>query len=415
MFKFIKQLSLGFLLVGGLLLTASACNATGALVVQFEKTPLFSEANFLPGNILTRWAKVTNNDTTSHKIAAETINETDPDHFASQLDLTIKEASTTLFSGTLADFFAVGEKILSDLPAGQTTQYDFTIAFKPGADNNYQGKTLGFDMIIGFQGGETSCPSCDGDGETHGSQLSGGGGGTVWVPGLTIAEETVVVIKVDETSATIYWTTSYKSTSQIIYAPEGGHHTLDLTDATGTPPKYGYDFTTPEYDVANKVTAHTVVVTGLTPGTTYYFRPVSHGSLAIAKEYTFTTLSVGSGQISNGQIQTGRQAGQGTGTAGGGPSGGPGQLGQGVGGTSSAALLGAESGTTSQAAQSLIEELGKNIQDEEANQFLGNIASFFINLNFWWWLLIIIIILFILWMLFLVWQRRKKEEEKKIK
>jgi hypothetical protein len=378
MFKFIKQLSLGFLLVGGLLLTASACNAVSALVVQFEKTPLFSEANFLPGNNITRWAKVTNNDTISHNIVAETINETDPNHFASQLDLTIKEASNTLFAGTLADFFAVGEKILSDLPAGQTTQYDFTIAFKPGADNNYQGKTLGFDMIVGFQGGETSCPSCD-DGETNGSQLSGGGS-TVWVPGLTIAEETVVVIKVDEISATIYWTTSYKSTSQIIYAPEGGHHTLNLNDATGTPPKYGYDFTTPEYDVANKVTAHTVVVTGLTPGTTYYFRPVSHGSLAIAKEYTFTTLSVGSGQTSNGQTQTGGQAGQGTGTTGSGPSGSPGH----VAGTSSAALLGAEGGTTSQAAQSLIEELGKKIQDEEANQFVGNIASFFIHLKFWW-------------------------------
>jgi hypothetical protein len=409
MFKFIKQLSLGFLLVCGLLLTASACNAVSALGIQFEKTPLFSEASFLPGNSITRWAKVTNNDTISHKIAAETINETDPDHFASQLHLTIKEASNTLFTGTLADFFAAGERILSDLPAGQTTQYDFTIAFKSGADNNYQGKTLEFDMIVGFQGGETSCPNCHDDGETHGSQLSGGGGSTVWVPGLTIPEETVVITDLGTSSVTISWTTSYKSTSQVIYAPEGGHHTLNLSDATGTPPKYGYDFTTPEYDVTNKVLAHTVTIYGLTPNTTYYFRPVSHGSLAITKEYTFTTLSAGSGQPgqgNSGQTQIGEQTGQGNGTTGG-------ELSTGnESSTSASALLGAGSSTTSQVSQNTIEELGKDIQDTQANQFVGNIASFFINLNFWWWLLIIIIILFTLWILFLVWQHHKKKEEK---
>ncbi|MCX6790828.1 MAG: fibronectin type III domain-containing protein [Candidatus Gribaldobacteria bacterium] len=370
------------------------------MVIEFEKTPLFSEANFLPGNSITRWVKVTNNDTTSHKIAAETINETDSNNFTSQFDLTIKEGGNILFTGTLADFFAAGERILSDLPAGQTTQYDFSIAFKPAADSNYQGKTLGFDMIVGFQGAETSCPSCQSDGGQSGG---GGGGGTVLVPGLTIAEETVVVIEVNKTSSTIYWTTSYKSTSQVIYAPEGGHRILDLSDNTNTPPKYGYDFTTPESDVTTKVLAHTVTINGLTPGATYYFRPVSHGSLAIAKEYTFTTLSIDSGQPDQKNDEQAKQGGGFTESE-------PNNDNQF--GTSASALLGTGSGTTSEAIQNQIEELGKSTQGEQANPFVGNIASFFVNLNFWWWLLIIII-LFILWVLFLLWQRHKNKKEKK--
>ncbi len=36
---------------------------------------------------------------------------------------------------------------------------------------------------------------------------------------------------------------------------------------------------------------HTVSISGLTPSTTYYYRAVSHASLAISTEHSFTTLS----------------------------------------------------------------------------------------------------------------------------
>ena len=63
---------------------------------------------------------------------------------------------------------------------------------------------------------------------------------------LTISNQTST--NIIETGITITWTTSYNSTSQVIYAVEGEIHTLDLNDFLGNPPKYGYARTTAEYD-----------------------------------------------------------------------------------------------------------------------------------------------------------------------
>ncbi len=107
-------------------------------------------------------------------------------------------------------------------------------------------------------------------------------------PGLTIQNEATA--STTEISVTITWTTSYPASSQIIYALGSESHTLDLTDTAGNPPKYGYAHTTPESDISPKVTSHSVTIPGLAPGTTYYYRAVSHGSLAISGERSFTTL-----------------------------------------------------------------------------------------------------------------------------
>ncbi len=279
--KIILISSIAIFGVGFLLIPSSFAQAKD-LNVQFEQTPLFDEANFLPGYNITRWVKVTNNSSTSQKIAAETIKERDPDNLASQMNIIIKEGATTLYNDTLASFFAAGEVFLSNLAGNSAqTQYDFIVTFDSATDNPYQGKSLGFDLLVGFQGTEGG----------------GGGGGGFLPPGLTIAEESIKVIATAETSVTIIWTTSYSSTSQVIYAAAGETHTLDLTDNAGIPPKYGYAHTTLEYDTSPKVTDHSVTITGLTPGTTYYFRSISHASLAVSYEYSFTTKGVAGGMV----------------------------------------------------------------------------------------------------------------------
>lgn len=88
---------------------------------------------------------------------------------------------------------------------------------------------------------------------------------------------------VTSTSTTITWTTDDPATSRVIYDTVS-HLVL------GPAPNYGYANSTVE-DPA-KVTSHSVAVSGLSAGTTYYYRTVSHGSPeAVSDEKTFNTTS----------------------------------------------------------------------------------------------------------------------------
>ncbi|MCX6812299.1 MAG: chitobiase/beta-hexosaminidase C-terminal domain-containing protein [Candidatus Berkelbacteria bacterium] len=85
-------------------------------------------------------------------------------------------------------------------------------------------------------------------------------------------------------SATITWTTDNPATSRVVYDTVS-HGTL------GAAPNFGYAFPTAED--SNLVTNHSVVVSGLLAGTTYYFRTISHGSPEnVGGEMSFQTLTV---------------------------------------------------------------------------------------------------------------------------
>ena len=82
--------------------------------------------------------------------------------------------------------------------------------------------------------------------------------------------------------ATVSWFTSTPATSRVIY---------DIVPHAGlsSPPNYGYAYSTAED--SDRVTFRTVTITGLTPGTTYYWRALSHGSPEVwGKELVFTVL-----------------------------------------------------------------------------------------------------------------------------
>ncbi len=82
---------------------------------------------------------------------------------------------------------------------------------------------------------------------------------------------------------TVVWTTDHPATSRVIYDTVS-HAVL------GAAPNYGYANSTVEDAVL--VTGHSVSVPGLTAGTTYFFRTVSHGSPeAVGDEFTGTTAS----------------------------------------------------------------------------------------------------------------------------
>ena len=137
----------------------------------------------------------------------------------------------------------------------------------------------------------------------------GGGGGAPAEPTLIISDLTSPSVTTD--SLTLTWTTNFVSSSYVIYSAEGETHSLDMLDNTGIPPTYGYAHATPELDTDPKVTNHLVMLTGLNPLTTYYFRVVSRGSLAVGGEYKITTPAVAGAQIAIGTIG-GETVGSGT-------------------------------------------------------------------------------------------------------
>ncbi len=82
-------------------------------------------------------------------------------------------------------------------------------------------------------------------------------------------------------SVTITWTTDIPATSRVIYDTIS-HPGL------GSAPDYGYAFSTVEDPT--KLTSHSVPISGLSPGATYYYRTVSKASPeTVGEEFSFTT------------------------------------------------------------------------------------------------------------------------------
>ena len=269
--------------IGFSLIPLTSAQANG-LDVEFEGEPesLFNEANFLPGQSVTRWVKVTNNSGEDQEIGVNVTGSSDCSGaycLSDELNLVISKNSTPLYTGSLTDFFEAGEIYLSHLPNGANIQYDFSITFTHGAGNNYQGLSTSFNFEIGFWG------------ESIGEEIppGGPGGGGVIIAGLVISNEDVS--GVGTTSITITWDTNKKATSRVIYSSSNESYVFDWKK----PPNYGYFHSTPEYDTPanlHGVMDHTVDITGLSTGTTYYYRCVSHTSPdeTISTEHSFTTL-----------------------------------------------------------------------------------------------------------------------------
>lgn len=243
--------------------------------ISFEADPLFSEANFIPGDAVTRYVDINNTGTESVEIGTEAIFITDDDGLGEQISFEIlrDSDSSSLYSGSLADFFAAGEMALDLLVAGDSERYLYSATFEPETGDLYQLTSVEFDILVGVLG------------EEGGGGGDGPGGGVV-PRGLVIFDE--AVIDTTTTTATFRWQTNFSSTSRVVYGTQPG--IFDVSQS----PNYGYSFSTPETDTPasiNGVTEHIVFISDLTPATTYYYRVISHASPdTISFEHSFSTL-----------------------------------------------------------------------------------------------------------------------------
>lgn len=292
---------------------SALAGAVTPLVVQFQNNPLFSEANFLPGSEVVRTVGVTNNSDTSQAVMVEAINVVDTGGLGDKLNLLIQEGGVTKYSGTLGQFLRAGEVALSPLATGVGTTYSFTVTFDSGANNDTQNTTLGFDLCVGFSGGDKRCGNTTvvdggtGTGDTNTG--TGGGGGTGGVTsgsngpnygmggGNGLLNPTASLIIFNEKAsqitggdgsqstgtALITWETNLPATSWVVYGPNTTTYAFNINNF----PAFSYPVYTSEN--MTQVTYHAVLLTGLTPGRTYSYRVASRiTSPTVSSEHQFT-------------------------------------------------------------------------------------------------------------------------------
>ncbi len=316
----LRNLFLGFsaflVLAGSAPYVANAAN----LDVVFEATPLFSEANILPGDTVTRSAQVSNLTDAPQDVYVKAVNAAFSGTLSDALTITVKKGATTYFSESLTAFLDGTPRALTqDLAASDSEEYAFIVSFAPGSANEYQDDSVVFDFCIGFAGGPNTCitDGVGGDkgeatiasfgGESHGggdgpnasraadsgSGGGNGGGGTGGNGGgagaLVIFNEKASGINDAAGNAAITWNTNMPATSRVVYGPRPDAavpfpYVLDVTDQN-----FGYPNTTVENPLLAEI--HGEIIEGLAPGT-YVARVVSRtipgGAETVSPQFTFT-------------------------------------------------------------------------------------------------------------------------------
>ena len=142
--------------------------AVGDLVIDWgagitPPDPIFTVANAAPGDVETRSVLVTNNATSIRSVGVKgertgPDDETDP-KLETILDIVISENGTDLYGGTLgpktvSEFFTDSAGIdgvfLFNLNSSQTKTVNFKVTFPTSAGNDFQGKSVIFDIQIGI-------------------------------------------------------------------------------------------------------------------------------------------------------------------------------------------------------------------------------------------------------------------------
>ncbi len=296
------------LIIAAILLFAApiAFAQSTPLQVTFTPNPLFDQSNFLPGDDSVGTVDVVNNTESEQEVVVEAINVSDHDSFGAKLHLNITGSAGVIYNDNFEAFLTNGPVTLALLPSETAGNFVFTVSFVDDNDNTYQGKTLGFDLCVGFEGGVFNCGETvvgeeEGTiGSGNSSSTSGGGSSSRTSSGgsltLQISNEQVTAVNVATGNAVVEWDTNIFATSQVVYGPLSGTYNLNME----TEPFYGYPSGSAENPL--KVLHHSVTLTDLVPGQVYKYRVISRASpptVSYERVFAFalgSTATAGSGQ-----------------------------------------------------------------------------------------------------------------------
>ncbi len=254
--------------------------AASDLSVSYQSDPLFYNSNLAPGESVSKTVTVTNTGTVNQSLYLDTKNSSS-DGLADVMTLSIASSSITYFTDTFSNLFTTAQVFLGDVAPAATRTFVLTATMATSSDNMYQATTMGFDLCLGFSGGDIVC-----DG-TSGSSTGGGGGGGVsaFSDSFRLYNEAVGGISTVNGQAIVTWNTNRPATSYVVCG-NSAHGPFDLDPVA---PYLGYEFAVGE--ITNLVDTHALVVTVPEAGT-YECRPASReqtaGGFTVGNPVTFT-------------------------------------------------------------------------------------------------------------------------------
>ncbi len=146
--------------------------AVGDLTIDFgvpSGDPIFVLDNMLPADTESHSVDVTNNGSDPRDVKVKAVVLSETGNISTVLSIVISEGATDLFGGSsptgpkhLSDFItesAVDGIALSTINSGDSTTYIFKVTFDAEAGNEFQGKAVVFDLVIGIGGSDGEVPA----------------------------------------------------------------------------------------------------------------------------------------------------------------------------------------------------------------------------------------------------------------
>ena len=124
--------------------------ANAQVLVDFVPDPLFSEVNYLPGDMVEgRYAVIKNTGTEVVDLGLSINNMTGELSQAVQMSIFSDLDNSLVWAGTLSQLANNQVVTLGKLVPNEEKKFNFIAEFLPSADNSYQSSYLSFDIIIG--------------------------------------------------------------------------------------------------------------------------------------------------------------------------------------------------------------------------------------------------------------------------